>query len=170
MYEQHDIQQYQEQICGFIESLGISIIPRKLDAPTFLPGLELGPNCIYVDAEKFLYPGDLLHEAGHLAVTTAAQRHAVGSETLELPWPTDGEEIGTVLWSYAAARHLGIPLDIVFHSNGYKNDSAWLIDNFQQGNYIGLPLLQWMGLCFDEQQAPLHQVLPFPSMRKWLRD
>lgn len=165
-----DIQNYQKLMCEFIESLGISIIPRKLDQPTFLPGLELGSNCIYIDQDKLLYPGDLLHEAGHLAVTTGAQRAAVGSAALELPWPTDGEEIGAVLWSYAAAQHLGIPLDIVFHSDGYKSDSTWLIDHFQRGNYIGLPFLQWIGLCFDHQQAALHEVPAFPSMRKWLRD
>ncbi|MBC3808128.1 hypothetical protein H8K52_12310 [Undibacterium seohonense] len=159
-----------QTMCDFIESLGISIIPRKLEHVTFLPGLDLGPNCIYVDAEKLLYPGDLLHEAGHLAVTTAAQRSAVGSEALELPWPTDGEEIAAVLWSFAAAQHLQIPLEVVFHSDGYKNESQWLIENFQQGQYIGLPFLQWAGLCFDENQAALHQAQPFPVMQKWMRD
>ncbi|MBC3873948.1 hypothetical protein H8K55_10125 [Undibacterium sp. LX15W] len=157
-------------MCDFVEGLGITIIFRQLHAPTFLPGLDLGPNCIYVDSEKLLYPGDLLHEAGHLAVTTAPQRAAVGSAALELPWPTDGEEIAAVLWSYAAAVHLEIPLEIVFHSEGYKNESGWLIDHFQQKQFIGLPLLQWMGLCYDEQQAPLHQAQPFPVMRKWMRD
>lgn len=160
----------EKTMCNFVESLGISIIPKKLSSQTFLPGLDLGPNCIYVDADQFLYPGDLLHEAGHLAVTTAAQRAAVGSDALELPWPTDGEEIATVLWSYAAAVHLNIPLEVVFHEHGYKNESAWLINNFEQGNFVGLPLLQWMGLCFDAVQAPLHQTQPFPYMQKWVRD
>lgn len=170
MLDLPDNQKYQQLMCDFIESLGISIIPRKLDHSTFLPGLDLGPNCIYVDQDKLLYPGDLLHEAGHLAVTTGAQRAAVGSADLELPWPTDGEEIGTLLWSYAAAHHLEIPLDIVFHRHGYKNDSTWLIHHFQRGNYIGLPFLQWIGLCFDDKQATLHQAAAFPAMRQWLRD
>lgn len=161
---------YQQVMCDFIESLGIAIIPKRLDYPTFLPGLDLGPNCIYLDTEKMRYPGDLLHEAGHLAVTTKAQRAAIGSDVLELPWPTDGEEIAAVLWSYAAAVHLGIPLEVVFHDSGYKNDSAWLIDNFSRGQYIGLPLLQWMGLCVDEQQAALYKTRAFPNMQKWLRD
>ncbi|GGX24326.1 hypothetical protein [Undibacterium macrobrachii] len=166
----NDGEKYQQVMCDFIESLGIAIIPKRLDHPTFLPGLDLGPNCIYLDVKKMQYPGDLLHEAGHLAVTTAAQRAAVGSDALELPWPTDGEEIAAVLWSYAAALHLGVPLEVVFHDNGYKNDSAWLIDNFNRGQYIGLPLLQWMGLCVDEQQAALHKIRAFPHMQKWLRD
>ncbi|MFZ6818120.1 hypothetical protein [Undibacterium sp. Ji22W] len=160
---------YWQTMSAFVEGLGIAINFRELNHPTFLPGLDLGPNCIYVDSDKLLFPGDLLHEAGHLAVTTAAQRAAVGSAALELPWPTDGEEIAAVLWSYAAAVHLDIPLELVFHDDGYKNESRWLIDNFQRGQYIGLPLLQWMGLCYDEQQATLHQVQPFPVMRQWLR-
>jgi len=166
----NDSLKYQQVMCDFIENLGISVIHKRLTHETFLPGLDLGPNCIYLDPEKLLYPGDLLHEAGHLAVTTAAQRMAVGSDALELPWPTDGEEIAAVLWSYAAAHHLGIPLDVVFHPNGYKNDGNWLIDSFGQGQFVGLPLLQWMGLCFDESNAALHQTQPFPVMQKWLRD
>lgn len=160
----------QETMCDFIQSLGISIIQKKLEHSTFLPGLDLGPNCIYVDPEKLLYPGDLLHEAGHLAVTTGTQRAAIGTDALTLPWPTDGEEVAAVLWSYAAAQHLQIPLEVVFHDDGYKQDSQWLIDSFQQGQYIGLPFLQWAGLCFDESNAIFHQTQPFPVMQKWLRD
>jgi len=154
----------------FIRSIGIKLEYKSLDQPTFLPGLDLGPNCIYVDREKLLYPGDLLHEAGHLAVTTSQQRAAIGSAASEQPWPTDGEEIAAVLWSYAAAMHLNIPLDIVFHAGGYKNDSNWLIENFSAGNYIGLPFLQWAGLCYDSQQASRHQSPAFPAMRRWMRE
>lgn len=108
-----------------------------------MPGLSLGQNCIYVDYSKLLYPGDLLHEAGHLAVTTAEQRDNIGKISSDENWPTDGEELGAILWSYAALKHIGIPEQVVFHENGYKNDSQWLIDNFKNGVYIGLPF--WNG-------------------------
>jgi hypothetical protein len=157
-------------ILGFLAEIGIPVHPRELGADTFLPGLELGAGCIYVDYPKLKYPGDLLHEAGHLAVTPAQQRHAVGSASLELPWPTDGEEIGAVLWSYAAALHIGLPLEVVFHPHGYKNDAAWLIETFAAGQYIGLPFLEWAGLGFGPQLAQARGVAAFPEMVKWLRD
>ncbi len=158
------------QILAFLADIGIAVIPRTLGEATFLPGLALGPACIYMDAAQLRYPGDLLHEAGHLAVTPAAQRHAVGSPALELPWPTDGEEIGAVLWSYAAALHIGLPLEVVFHPHGYKNDAQWLIETFQAKNYIGLPFLEWAGLGFGPEQAAKQGMPVFPQMAKWLRN
>jgi hypothetical protein len=64
-----------EKILVFLNTIGIDSIEKTLDETTFLPGLCLGANCIYIDFEKLLYPGDILHEAGHLAVTTAAQKN-----------------------------------------------------------------------------------------------
>jgi hypothetical protein len=158
------------QIMAFLAEIGIAVVPRTLGDDTFLPGLALGPCCIYVDESKLLYPGDLLHEAGHLAVTPASQRQSVGSPALELPWPTDGEEIGAVLWSYAAALHIGVPLELVFHPNGYKNDANWLIETFQAGNYIGLPFLEWAGLAYGPQRAADQGLPVFPQMVQWLRN
>lgn len=161
---------YSVRMQNFILSLGIQLEYKSLPQDTFLPGLDLGSNRIYIDLDRLQYPGDLLHEAGHLAVATARQRDAVGSAQSEQPWPTDGEEIAAVLWSYAAAIHLDIPLNIVFHDDGYKGDSTWLIENFSNGNYIGLPFLQWIGLCYDNKQAEVHQAQAFPVMQRWVRE
>jgi hypothetical protein len=49
---------------------------RSLPQTTFVPGLDLGSKSIYIDQGKLQFPGDLLHEAGHLAVTAARQRAA----------------------------------------------------------------------------------------------
>ena len=56
-----------------------------------------------------------------------------------------------------------------FHENGYKGDGAWLAETFDRGNYVGLPLLQWMGLTWDEQRAAEHDAEPYPHMVRWLR-
>lgn len=156
-------------ITEFVESIGIDIAWRTLPGDTFLPGLELAANCVIIDRDKLKYPGDILHEAGHLAVTTYEQRHAIGSKLLEEPFPTDGEEIGAVLWSYAAAKHIGLPLDVLFHPNGYKNQSEWLIERFESGDYVGLPLLQWMGLTFTPERAAEEDQPAFPVMQRWIR-
>lgn len=132
--------------------------------------MELGPGCIYFDREKIKYPGDILHEAGHLAVTPASQRRAVGSADLSLPWPTEGEEIGALLWSYAALKHLNLPAEYVFHREGYHGDADWLIENFENGIYIGLPFLEWAGLALNENRAMQEGKPAYPQMLKWLRD
>lgn len=49
-----------KKVLFFLKEIGIEIIDKDLDE-TFLPGLDLGPNCIYIDYNKLLYPGDILH-------------------------------------------------------------------------------------------------------------
>ena len=159
-----------EPILSFLREIGITVEERTLPETTFLPGLELGPACIYMDPERLAYPGDLLHEAGHLAVTTPAQRERIGTAALETPWPTEGEEIAAVLWSYAAATHIGLPIEVVFHENGYKNEAAWLREQFTNRNYMGLPLLEWMGLSYGEERAATAGIAPFPHMVNWIRN
>lgn len=158
-----------KKVIFFLKEIGIAIIEKEL-GETFLPGLDLGPNCIYIDYNKLLYPGDILHEAGHLAVTVASERKLVGTAQISKDWPTQGDEIAALLWSYAALHHLQLPADFVFHSNGYRGNSEWFISNFTSGNYMGLPLLEWMGLCLGNEKAEKEQKMPFPAMQKWIRD
>jgi hypothetical protein len=156
-------------ILSFLKSIGIAVIEKEFVDQTFLPGLTLGPNCIYVDYSRLLYPGDLLHEAGHLAVTTGEQRSNIGITEPDTGWPTDGEELGAILWSYAALKQIGIPEEVVFHTNGYKNDSQWLIDNFSNGVYIGLPFLEWIGVALGKERAEKENKPAFPLVLKWIR-
>ena len=117
-----------------------------------------------------MYPGDILHEAGHLAVTTSEERLLIGTDSMPKEWPSPGDEIVSMLWSYAALHHLELPAEFVFHPNGYKNDSLWLIENYTNEIYIGLPLLEWMGLTLSKERASKEGKKPFPTMIKWLRD
>ena len=148
------------KITDFLESIGINIVEETLLNNTFLPGIMVKENSIFIDTNKLKYPGDLLHEAGHLAVSEAHLRSLIGTSEIDADWPKDGEEIAAILWSYAACHYLNLDLRIVFHTDGYKNESEWLIEQFSNKNYIGLPLLEWMGLCTSDE---------FPKMKKWLR-
>lgn len=158
-----------EKVLLFLDEIGINVIEKEL-GETFLPGLDLGPDCMYIDFDKLLYPGDMLHEAGHLAVTASSERKMIGTSEITEDWPTQGEEIVAILWSFAAVKHLDLPLDFVFHPNGYKSASEWFISNFSNENYMGLPLLEWMGLALGNERAVQEGKEPFPKMQKWLRD
>jgi len=158
-----------KKVLEFLNEIGIDVIEKELDT-SFLPGLSLGPNCIYIDYDQLLYPGDILHEAGHLAVTTSAERNKAGTSEMSPKWPTQAEEIAAILWSFAAANHLQLPLDFVFHPNGYKGASDWFISNFSDKNYIGLPFLEWIGLTLSNDRALKEDKEAFPIMQKWLRD
>lgn len=147
-------------ICGFIRYIGLEVRITPLTWDTFLPGVEIEDGVLCYDPEKLLYPGDLLHEAGHIALTPAGQRGKLCGNVINTDPQREGDEIAVMLWTYAAATEAGIPLHVVFHEHGYKGQSDWLTDNYQKGIYIGLPLLKWMGLTEDD----------FPKMKKWLRD
>ena len=153
-------QQTIHTIVTFLKTIGIAVKQQELAKDTFLPGLSVVGTNVLIDPDQLKYPGDILHEAGHIAVTDPTTRSLIGTDNMDANWPTDGEEIAAILWSFAACKHLDLPLETVFHPAGYKGSSAWLINAFNTKNYLGLPLLTWMGLCTTEA---------FPNMKQWLR-
>ena len=53
---------------------------------------------------------------------------------------------------------------VVFHEHGYRGGSQSMLENFAAGRYIGVPMLQWRGLCLDEKSAVPLGVKPYPHM------
>lgn len=154
-------------IVRFLESIGLEVRYGAVDEGTPLPGIAVSLGAIVVDRERLRFPGDLLHEAGHLAMLPAATRG--------MPHPLDsaGDEMASIAWSYAAALHLGIDPAVVFHEHGYRGDSAMILENFGQGHTFGVPMLVWYGLTHERR--PNTPALPddpatYPVMQRWLRD
>ena len=63
-----------EQIISFLIEIGLEVRKGEIQQTTFLPGIAMDCGALIVDESKLLYPGDLLHEAGHLAVIPAERR------------------------------------------------------------------------------------------------
>ena len=154
-----------EQIVMFLKEIGLSVRLLPIAEETFLPGVCLEPSGLIVDLEALRYPGDLLHEAGHLAVMLPAQR----AVTTANAGSDMGDEMAAQCWSFAAAMYLGIPPEVVFHSDGYKGAAKSLITAFGNGS-AGVPLLQWMGLTLDTKSAAEAGAEPYPKMVRWLRE
>ena len=68
-----------EKIVTFLQSIDIMVVEQELSNDTFLPGLSIYGNSILMDLEKLKYPGDLLHEAGHIAITEEKIRPLIGT-------------------------------------------------------------------------------------------
>lgn len=158
------------KIAGFLNEIGIPTIPAKFDKETFLPGILVKDGRLLVDEEKLAYPGDLLHEAGHLAVAPANLRNSLSDEVILPDADLDALETQAIAWSYAACVHLQFDPRIVFHEGGYKGRSESLLFNFSLGIYLGLSGLEENGMTFSERKAREIGALPFPAMRKWLSD
>ncbi len=152
-------------IIAFIQAIGIEVKMCALPQDTFVPGIQIQHGTICIDRSKLLYPGDLLHEAGHLAVKKSTERHLLHIDS----GPDMGDEIAAICWSFAAAKHLAISIDHVFHPAGYKGASSMFIENFNAGTYIGLPLLEWMELTYSPKKAQELHATAFPAMQRWLR-
>jgi len=152
-------------IVAFLRGIGLVVRPGHVPEQSFLPGMWIDHGALVVDEAGLRFPGDLLHEAGHLAVAAPERRPTIVGDA----GPDAAEEMMAIAWSYAAVVHLQLDPAVVFHPAGYRGGSAALIENFQQGRYIGVPVLQWLGMTYDAVQAPSYAVAPYPHMVQWLR-
>ena len=155
------------RMVDFLRAIGLEVSLEKHRSDSFLPGLRLKNGTLSIDPDKLDYPGDILHEAGHLATMPASIRRSMDGDLPDVDLHRSGEMMA-IAWSYAACIHLGISADIVFHENGYKGGAATLKAAFEQGSYIGLPMLQYHEMAYDSKNAVLFNAEPFPVMQKWL--
>ena len=164
----YDAEQYLQTCISFLNEIGIQTCFEKLEEPCFLLGLSIRNGTIIIDREALSYPGDILHEAGHIAVVAAAERHTLTAAAIEKRENREAEEMMAIAWSYAACMHLGLDPYIVFHDDGYKGGGSYIADNFGNKNYFGLPMLQWKGMALDEVNAAKQNLPAYPCMMKWV--
>ncbi len=153
----------------FLNSLGIQTIFRKIDSPTFLPGLLIEEGNIIIDKDTLLYPGDILHEAGHIAVVPSPERALLNNESVLASKNREAEEMMAIAWSYAACLHLNLDPLLVFHENGYRGGGENIVENFQAGRFFGVPTLQWCNMTTEPRNAKRGDVV-YPDMNMWLRE
>lgn len=152
-------------IVAFLCEIGIEVRLGPTPAEAFLPGIWLDHGAIVVDEALMLYPGDLLHEAGHLAVATPERRATIAGNA----GADQAEEMMAIAWSYAAALHMGLDPLIVFHDQGYRGGGRAIVESFAAGRYFGLPMLQWVGMALEPKRAAEQGGPAFPQMLLWLR-
>lgn len=160
-----------EKMTHFLREIGMKTSAAILSEDTFLPGVKIENGDIIYDPAKLDHPGDLLHEAGHIAMKPSAERYKLNGNIGDGDENALGEEIGAILWSYAAVKNIGLPANLVFHEKGYRGASDWYLANFEtEKNYIGLPYLTWLGLAASADQTEKLGYPAFPAMLRWLRE
>lgn len=158
-----------QKIAAFLFDIGIEVLATKLDETTFLPGVSVKKGKLLVDEEELAFPGDLLHEAGHLAVAPASLRAELSDEVVLPDRHPDVLEVEAIAWSYAACVHLGIDPGVVFHPHGYGGRSEGLLLNFSLGVFLGVNELEASGLTYSPRAAADLGVESYPKMINWLR-
>ncbi len=145
----------------FVQQIGLQVNFTVLGDDCFLPGFSIENGGLFIDRAKMLYPGDILHEAAHIAVVPAAERPGLCAASIAGRKDREAEEMMAIAWSYAACIYLQIDPGFVFHQDGYRGNSSNIVENFAEGRTFGLPMLQWTGMTTDAL---------FPGMLQWLRN
>jgi len=152
-------------ILEFLRRIGIEVRESPVEPPTFVPGIIIDRGILLFDRERMTHPGDLLHEAGHIAFTRPSERAALSGPATADP----GAELAAIAWSYAAVVELGLDPAVVFHDGGYRGASGAIIENFGAGRFVGVPMLEYAGMA-AEKTPRKNPAVAFPKMLKWLRD
>lgn len=157
-------------IVDFIAGIGLNIVEETLPADTFLPGVALRDGGLVVDPAALVWPGDLLHEAGHLAVLPAAIRDRANDDLADEAGVDHAGELEAMAWAWAAAVELGLPPEVLIHEGGYNGKSRDLLQMYTFGVYPGLRGLCAAGMTAAPGFAPEPLPVRYPQMLRWLRE
>lgn len=158
------------RILDFLRGIGLSITEAALPGDTFLPGIVIRDGGLVVDPDRLQWPGDLLHEAGHLSVLPPALR-ALASDDLadENDIPHAGEQ-EAMAWAWAAAQAIGLPPEVLMHEGGYHGQSATVLQMYAVGIVPGLRGLCESGMTAARGFTPEPGDVQYPRMLRWLRE
>lgn len=151
-------------IIAFLGAIGIPVIAGTVTADSLIPGLTVHDGMIVVDPATPVWPGDLLHEAGHIALSDPALRPTYSTVSDD-----PGEEMAAIAWSWAAAVHLGLAAEVVFHAEGYRGGAASLAAEYRAGSMMGAPILAMYGMTAEPHRAAGQGMAAYPAMQRWLR-
>lgn len=159
-----------ERVVAFLRGIGLVVEQDVLDEPCFLPGVRIRRGTLVFDRARLLAAGDLLHEAGHVALTPSTHRRELDGAVRPDQHHPHGGEVEAIAWSYAAALAIGLPPDRLFHSRGYNGHAPALAMTYAMGVYPGAAGLAVLGLATTSATAPDAGLEPYPRMARWLRD
>jgi len=155
-----------QRIVDFIRSIGIEVHEGAMTRETLVPGIDIVNGSLLIDEPKMCKPADLLHEAAHIALTRPDARSALDGTVNT----SAAEEMSAIGWTWAASRHLQIDPTDVFHEEVISGNGPTLLQNFSEGRYVGVPMLQYWGLAVEEKNAAARGVASYPHMLRWLRE
>lgn len=159
-----------KHVTDFLMEIGVPVEFRDLEGYCFLPGIQIANGILLIDIDRLQFPGDIIHEAGHIAVVPPAERATLNEISIcERPM-REAEEMMVIAWSYAVCVHLNIDPSFVFHDQGYHSGGSHLADQFKEGRYFGVPMLQWTGMALEKREPQNPHLPVYPAMINWMRE
>jgi hypothetical protein len=169
----------------FLESIGITV---RIASGTsgFLDQMRVEGSSLIVDSNDPDIVGDLLHEAGHIAVVPSLFRQHLTANVDDtaplmnkyftdhpdcMAWPEDpvarailqaGEQ-EAIAWSFAAAHHLGIDTRMPF-AKGFDGNGLETHDMLVLGCHAGIHGLFHGGMTDLPREGQ-----GYPIMKRWMQ-
>ena len=159
-----------ERITAFLASIDIALTEGEIPTAALLPGVAIVSGRLVVDRDRLTWPGDLLHEAGHIAVMPAALRGTLGGTLADDPEVPHAGEPEATAWAWAALMAIGLKSEVLFHAGGYQGRSPGLAFTFSVGGYPGAAGLIAAGLALSTADAARRGEQSYPHMVRWLRE
>lgn len=176
----------------FVRSIGLRVEESSAPelASTFVPGVRIVDGGLVIDT-SIVYPGDILHEAGHIATMPAKFRPkangTLGAVFREMgqyleanpsklgAWPEDPVcrailqcgEAEAAAWQYAAAQHIDMPAKWLFPKGSFNGNSKDTLLRLQANSYFGINGLQAAGWTRVREMGDTRFPL-YPKLAFWL--
>ena len=157
-------------ILDFLAGIGIAVIETPLPPDSFLPGIVIRNGGLQVDPDRLQWPGDLLHEAGHLAVLPPVLRTRASDDLADEQDVPHAGETEAMAWAWAAVHAIGLPPEVLMHEGGYHGQSAAVLQMYAVGIIPGLRGLCETGMAAARGFTPEPGDVQYPQMLRWLRD
>lgn len=182
-----------QRVIEFLRSIGLTVeVSDEAAAPpeSFLPGVMVrnGGLVVYPGA----FPGDLLHEAGHLCTLCSPFRELADGNLSKafaeitrymranpeglLKWPEDPvsraamqcSDPEATAWQYAAAQHIGLPDKWLFPKGSYAGNAATTLMALKTNSYMGINGLQAAGWTYARRNPSRPEQLVYPKLAFWM--
>lgn len=185
--------QWSMAILEFLNRVGIPAIAVTGDeavAKAFTPHVLIKNGTLEVDVDH-VFPGNILHEAGHLAIVPAPFRHlasgtlgavqkAMGAYFEANPggmmvYPEDPicraimqcSDTEATAWQFAAAQEVGLPDELLFPDDAFDGQGPENLQRLKANSYFGINGLQAAGWT-RVRANPRSTVPVYPKLAFWL--
>lgn len=156
-------------ILDFLAGIGIPVVETTLPPDSFLPGIVIRDGGLQVDPDRLQWPGDLLHEAGHLAVLPPDLRGRASDDLADEQGVAHAGETEAMAWAWAAVHAIGLPPEVLMHAGGYHGQSEAVLQMYAVGIIPGLRGLCEIGMTAAHGFSAEPLDVQYPQMRRWLR-
>lgn len=178
------------RIVDFLREIGLEVTLEDTQPQnSFLPKVRVVKGTLVVSPGVF--PGDILHEAGHVATIPKPFRH-LADGNLSAVFKAMGEYVEVnppefsayqedpiargimqcsdpeaTAWQYAAAHAIGLPDKWLFPKHAYDGEAKGILMSLKATRYLGINGLQAAG--WTVTRANPHRPLPvYPKLVQWL--